>query len=57
MVFEERRVVYQPRDEKDLDNSGIPLLRTANFKAKIASDVVLYKEVLFTLYFHSSLII
>ena len=45
MVFEEGRVLYQPRDDKDLDNSGIPMLRTSSFKAKKLSDIVLSKEV------------
>ena len=48
MVFEDGRVVYQPRDEKDLDNSGIPLLRTANFKARTPSEILLNKKVYYT---------
>ncbi|KAI6653765.1 Dynein heavy chain 6, axonemal-like [Oopsacas minuta] len=45
MVFEQNKVIYQPRDENDLENSGIPLLRTTNFKAKKLTDSIMNMEV------------
>ena len=45
MMFEDNKVLYKPREDNDIDNSGIPLIRNTSFKNKKVSEIVMNKEV------------